>query len=117
MCVVVFVVVRGLAHWRAACRAAGCQGLNRAASEVRFRGENTRLKGEFFEQIERLKYLGSFITQDGSCVEDIRGRIKMAKDAFQKTKSLVTNTALSLSLRMRSIKSFTSSTLFYRCEA
>ena len=36
MCVVVFVVVRGRAHWRAACSAAGCQGLNRAASEVRF---------------------------------------------------------------------------------
>ena len=35
MCVVVFVVVRGRAHWRAACSAAGCQGLNRAASEVR----------------------------------------------------------------------------------
>ena len=43
MCVVVFVVVRGRAHWRAACRAAGCQGLNRAASEVRFRGENAWL--------------------------------------------------------------------------
>ena len=39
MCVVVFVVVRGRAHWRAACSAAGCQGLNRAASEVSFRGE------------------------------------------------------------------------------
>ena len=35
MCVVVFVVVRGCAHWSAACSAAGCQGLNRAASEVR----------------------------------------------------------------------------------
>ena len=32
----------GRAHWRAACSAAGCQGLNRAASEVRFRGENIR---------------------------------------------------------------------------
>ena len=32
----------GRAHWRAACSAAGCQGLNRAASEVRFRGENSR---------------------------------------------------------------------------
>ena len=39
MCVVVFVVVRGRAHWHAACSAACCQGLNRAASEVRFRGE------------------------------------------------------------------------------
>ena len=44
MCVVVFVVVRGRAHWRAACSAAGCQGLNRAASEVRIRGENRSRK-------------------------------------------------------------------------
>ena len=29
----------GCAHWRAACSAAGFQGLSRAASEVRFRGE------------------------------------------------------------------------------
>ena len=29
----------GRAHWRAACSATGCQGLNRAASEVRFRAE------------------------------------------------------------------------------
>ena len=26
----------GCAHWRAACSAAGCQGLNRVASDVRF---------------------------------------------------------------------------------
>ena len=30
----------GRVHWRAARSAAGCQGLSRAASEVRFRGEN-----------------------------------------------------------------------------
>ena len=51
MCVVVFVVVRGRAHWRAACSAAGCQGLNRAASELRFRGEIRTYK-----KIMSLKY-------------------------------------------------------------
>ena len=39
MCVVIFVVVCGRARWRAACSAAGCQKLNRAVSEVRFRDE------------------------------------------------------------------------------
>ena len=29
----------GCAHWRTVCSAAGCQGPNRAASEVRLRGE------------------------------------------------------------------------------
>ena len=42
MCVVVLAVVVGRAHWRAACSAAGCQGLNRAASQVRFRDEVQR---------------------------------------------------------------------------
>ena len=50
MCVVVFVVVRGRAHWRAAYSAAGCQGLNRAASEVRFRGETPQ-----FDRVQNIR--------------------------------------------------------------
>ena len=40
MCVVVFVVFCGRANWRAASSAAGCQELNRAASEVSCQSKN-----------------------------------------------------------------------------
>ena len=78
---------------------------------------NIRLNGEELEQVERFKYLGSYITRDGRCEEEIRMRINMAKDAFQKIKSLVTNRAISLSLRKRFLKTYVWSTLLYGCEA
>ena len=59
MCVVVFVGVRGRAHWRAACSAAGCQGLNRAASEVRFRGENNQKYTHYSKKFATLCILKS----------------------------------------------------------
>ena len=41
----------------------------------------------------------------------------MAKDAFQKIKSLVTNRAISMGLRKRFLKTYVWSTLLYGCEA
>ena len=69
------------------------------------------------EQVERFKYLGSCITRDGRCEEEIRARINMAKNAFQKIKSLVTNRAISMGLRKRFLKTYVWSTLLYGCEA
>ena len=37
-------------------------------------------------------YLGSWITSDGRCDEDIKRRLGMAKDAFMKMKNILINT-------------------------
>ena len=78
---------------------------------------NIRLNGEELEQVERFNYLGRIITRDGRCEVEIKARINRAKDAFKKIKSLVTNTAISLGLRKRFLKTYVWSTLLHGCEA
>ena len=34
------------------------------------------------EQVTRFKYLGSWITDDARCIEDLRARVESAKVAF-----------------------------------
>ena len=44
------------------------------------------LEGVPLEQVTRFKYLGSWISEDARCEEDIRARVGMARAAFGKTK-------------------------------
>ena len=67
--------------------------------------------------MERFKYLGSYITRGGRCEEEIRARINVARNAFQKIKSLVTNRAISMGLRKRFLKTYVRSTVLYGFEA
>ena len=51
------------------------------------------------------------------CVEDIRTRVDIAKNAFTNIKAMVTNRTISINLRRRFIKSYVWSTLTYGCKA
>ena len=42
------------------------------------------------EQVKKFKYLGTVLTEDGRSIEDVKVRIGMAKDAFNKKKELLT---------------------------
>src|SRR6476619_4721019 len=42
------------------------------------------------EQVSKFRYLGSLIAEDGRCLDDVKTRIGMAKDAFNKRKELLT---------------------------
>ena len=42
------------------------------------------------EQVSKFRYLGSLISEDGRCLDDVKTRIGMAKDAFNKRKELLT---------------------------
>ena len=57
------------------------------------------------ENVMHFKYLGSLLTKDASCTKEIRARIAMAKEAFNKKWSLLTS-KLSLSLRKKLAKSY-----------
>jgi len=46
--------------------------------------------GQAVEQMNKFKYLGAWITNDGRCDTEISMRIGMAKDAFSKHKQLLT---------------------------
>ena len=53
--------------------------------------KNILIDGKALEQVEKYKYFGSVITQDGRCKKEIKTRIAIAKTAFNKIKPLDTN--------------------------
>ena len=78
---------------------------------------NVEEGGVVLEQVQRYKYLGSVVTKDGRSVEEIKTRIAIANNAFNKVKHIVTNRSISISLRRRFIKSYVWSAMLYGCEA
>jgi len=73
------------------------------------------LNGMPLEQVKRYKYLGSWITEDVSCVEDIKARIGMAKTAFWQNKELMRG-SIRLSTKMKLLNCYVFSVLNYGCE-
>ena len=51
---------------------------------------NISIDGRKVEQVSKFKYLGAWITEDGRSEVEIRTRLGMAKDAFNKRKELLT---------------------------
>src|SRR6478609_5345839 len=64
---------------------------------------NITVEGQSTEQVSKFRYLGSFISVDGRCLDDVKTRIGMAKDAFNKRKELLTR-SIRLDLRKRLVK-------------
>ena len=111
---------------QALVQASGERGLKMNTSKTKVMiiskgNEGTRthinVNGEELEQVSRYKYLGSVVTEDGRCLEEIKTRIAIAKTSFNRIKSLVTNRSISIGLRKRFIKSYVWSTLLYGCES
>ena len=51
---------------------------------------NIVIEGKNMEQVKKFRYLGAMITEDGRCDVEIKTRIGMAKDAFNKRRELLT---------------------------
>lgn len=71
--------------------------------------------GQCVEQVTKFKYLGSYISEDGRCEEEIRVRIGVAKEAFSKRKELLTK-KMSKKLKKRIIKTIIWSVALYAAE-
>ena len=76
-----------------------------------------RAKDGIIERVKRYRYLGSLITDDWRSILEIKGRIAMAKDAFNRKKNLLCSTGLNLQLRKRLVKCYVWSVLMYGSEA
>jgi hypothetical protein len=73
---------------------------------VRWNGNgvvNITIDGQKLEQVKSFKYLGSIISEDGRSHSDVKVRIAMAKEAFNKRKELLTK-GLSKKLKKRMVK-------------
>jgi exonuclease III len=68
------------------------------------------------EQVSRFKYLGSWISDDAKCEEDIRARVGMAKAAFWQNKEIMRRN-IRLSTKIRILNCYVFSILNYGCES
>ena len=61
---------------------------------------NITVEGPSVKQDSKFRYIGSLISEDGRCLDDVKTRIGMAKDAFNKRKALLTK-SIRVDLRQR----------------
>jgi hypothetical protein len=76
---------------------------------------NLTIDGQKVEQVKTFKYLGVIMTENGSCIEEVKARIGMAKVAFNKTRELVTK-GLKTELKKRLVKTLIWPVALYGCE-
>ena len=74
-----------------------------------------RIKDESVEQVDSLKYLGCNISSDINCCQDVKQRIAMTKDAFNRKRSNFCG-LLEKELRKRIVKFFVWSVALYGAE-
>ncbi|CAF3582803.1 unnamed protein product [Rotaria socialis] len=77
---------------------------------------NVNINGETIKQVDRFNYLGSTITPDGRCDEEIKKRIALAKQAFQKMCPILKNRSISINTKTRVLKCYVWSILLYGSE-
>ena len=76
---------------------------------------NIVIEGQIVEQVTKFKYLGAMITEDGRSLTDVKVRIGMAKEAFNKRKELLTK-RMSKALKKKIVKTIVWPVALYGCE-
>ena len=71
---------------------------------------------EKIPRVAKFNYLGSIITADGRCEEAIKQRIGIAKTAFRRMESMLTNRKMTLKTRKNAAKTYIWSKLLYGAE-
>ena len=75
------------------------------------------MNGTVLKQVHTFNYLGSLITSDGRCINEIKGRMAQAKAYFHNMKSILTNKRMSLGVRKRVLQCYIEPILLYGCES
>ena len=68
------------------------------------------------KHVEKFNYLGSFLTSDGKSDCEIKRRIALIKEAFNKKRSILTSSNITMSTRQRILNCYFWSILLYGCE-
>ncbi|GFO17497.1 endonuclease-reverse transcriptase [Plakobranchus ocellatus] len=75
-----------------------------------------KVNGQILERVTKFKYLGSIITNEGSKPE-ILSRLAQTTAALTKLKSIWNNTNISISSKIRQLRSLVMSIFLYACES
>ena len=101
-----------------------CLSLNKKKTEVMVISKknctptcNIVMNGTVLKQVHKFNHLGSLITSDGRCINEIKRRMAQAKTSFQNMKSILTNKRLSLGVRNRVMQCYIEPILLYGCES
>jgi len=78
---------------------------------------NIYLENEKIKQVQEFEYLGSMITSDVRCDQDIKRRIAIAKKKLMEKKNIFTNSKISIETRKRFLKCYIWSVLLYGSES
>ena len=83
--------------------------------DINFKKIDMRIKDESVEQVDSYKYLGCNISSNLNCCQEVKQRIAMAKEAFNKKRSIFCG-PLEKELRKRLVKCFAWSVALYAAE-
>ena len=75
-----------------------------------------KLNGEVLKEVEKIKYLGSWITSNGGRMTDTKCRIAKTKIAFADMKNILANLKMPFDLRYRILNCYAMPILLYGCE-
>ena len=81
------------------------------------RNVSVTANGQTLEQVQKFKYLGQWITDDGRCELEVRSRIEMARSVFLKMRDVLTSQSISLEVRKRLVRCYVLSTFLYASES
>ena len=101
---------------------AGSIGLGVSHSKTKILRINARtqtdivIKDKSLENVHEFKYLGSFLTADGSIEREVCTRIALASAAFQKLRTVWNSRILSVTTKLKIYKSNVRSVLLYAAE-
>jgi hypothetical protein len=74
------------------------------------------INGEQVKKVYRFNYLVRLRTSDSKCYQDIKRRIVLAKEAFSKMKSILTNSKITMETKVRLLECYVFPVLTYGCE-
>ena len=78
---------------------------------------NVTINGIKLKQRDHFKYLGALVSSDGRNNTEISARIAQAKMMFQKMKTVLKTSHISIQTRKRTLECYIEPILMYRCEA
>ncbi len=97
------------------CEQENVPGVSTVVEDKQLKSVNIVIDGKQVAQVDRFKYLGAVMTQDGECTAAVKERIGMAKDAFNKRKELLKK-SFSRGLKKRLVKCLIWPVALYGCE-
>lgn len=79
--------------------------------------ERLWIRGEIVQKVDRYTYLGTVITENNDCKQEIKSRIGKARSTFDNMRKILCSNDLSLQLKVRMLRCYVFSVLLYGMEA